>query len=169
MTMSSWRIAGVLFALGGLLSAGGAALFASRGPGIGSWLTIAGVILEGAGFILLGIGFRRSLLPPWGPWLLVAVGALEFFFIPLSLIGVASRSELVAAGVLIAMVVGLAAAATAATRASRRALSNTLAVLAVCQLINDFSGAPVTLCLVGAVYVVLGIMLLRGARPTPRT
>lgn len=167
--MSSWRSAGALFALGGILSAGGAALFASQWPAIGSWLTIAGVVFEGAGFILLGLGFRSSPLPPWGPLLFAAAGGLEIFFVPLALMGLASRAELIVLGVLIVIAVGVGAAATAATGAARRAVYVTLVVLAVCYLINDFSGAPLTLGVVGAVYVVLGILLLSGSRPTQRT
>lgn len=169
MFLSLWRVAGLLFAIGGLLSAVGAALFASQGAEIGGLLTLVGLLLEGAGLVLLGVGFRPSRLPSWAPWLFVAAGGLSILFVLLAVTGAQTRVVTILMGISILVLIAAGAVATTAARAARRSLYTTLGVLAVFQLINDLSGAPLTLILVGVVYVVLGILLLSGSRPVPRT
>lgn len=169
MLFSLWRVAGLLFAIGGLLSAVGAALFAGQGLEVGSLLTLVGIVFEGAALILLGVGFRPSRLPSWAPWLFVAAGGLLILLAPLAATGMATRAVTILIGISILVLIAAGAVATTAARAARRSLYVTLAALALFQLINAVSAAPVTLGLVGVVYVVLGVLLLSGTRPVPRT
>jgi FtsH-binding integral membrane protein len=164
MITSPWRIAGLLFAIGGLLSAVGAIIFASDPSGIGSIATLIGLLLEGAGFILFSNGLRSAKVRTWVRWLFAIAGGLLIFFGLSTLVRVPLGAATLLILLLVTGLILLGSLMLVGPRVTGRPLTWALIVLAILLLVNVFTGSPATLVLVGAVYIGIGILLLRKPR-----
>ena len=164
MTNAPWRIAGLLFALGGLLSAVGAIIFASDPSEAGSIATLVGLVLEGAAFILFGRGLRGARVATWVQWLFFVAGGFDILFALLAVTGMNIGWAGLVIVLLITALILVGSLMLLGSRVTGRPLNWALIILAIALLANVLTGSPATLVVVGAVYVLTGILLMRNPR-----
>jgi len=159
MTWSRWRIAGLLFTIGGALTILGAIL-GLAGSAVAGWAGLLGLLLEGAGFILFGLGFGRTPSRRWIPLLYVIAGALMVLIALLALVGGGLGAAGLVVNLAIAGLILVASVLLLSARAAEQLLCIALIVLAACLVIALFVGNWVLTVIIGAVYVVIGLLLL---------
>lgn len=158
MTWSRWRIAGLLFIVGGALTILGAIVGVTGSP-LGGVLGTIGLLLEGAAFVLFGLGFARIRARRWIPWLYVIAGVLMAIVALLALVGGSLGGAGLLVNLAIAALILVASILLFADRAADRALCIALIVLAALLVIALFVNNLVLTLLIGAVYVVVGILV----------
>lgn len=157
MTWSRWKIAGLLFIVGGVLTIL-SALIGVAGLPVG-WLGIIGALLEGAAFVLFGLGFRGARSRRWIPWLYVIAGALMVLTALLSLVGGGLGAMALVVQLAIAVLILVASVLLLSDRRTGRILCIVLIVLGALLLISAFVGNVVLAVLIGAAYVVVGLLV----------
>lgn len=158
MTWSRWRIAGLLFIIGGALTILGAVIGAAGSP-VGGWLGLIGILLEGAAFVLFGLGFRGARSRRWIPWLYVIAGALMVLTALLSLVGGSLGAAALVVQLAIAALILVASVLLLSDRGANRVLCIVLIVLGALLVISAFAGNVVLAVLIGAAYVVVGLLV----------
>lgn len=158
MTWSRWRIAGLLFIVGGALTILGVLLGVAGSP-VGGVLGTIGLLLEGAAFVLFGLGFGRTRARRWIPWLYLIAGVLMVIVALLALVGGSLGAISLLVNLAIAALILVASILLFADRAADRALCIALIVLAALLVIALFVNNLVLTLLIGAVYVVVGILV----------
>ena len=158
MTWSRWKIAGLLFVIGGALTILGA-LVGLAGSAIGGTLGLIGLLLEGAGFILFGIGFRGTRSRRWVPWLYLIAGALMAVSALLWLVGGSWGAITLVVQLVIAALILVASILLLTDRGADRLLWIVLIVLGALLVISAFIGNIVLAILIGAAYILAGILL----------
>jgi hypothetical protein len=158
MTWSRWRIAGLLFIVGGALTILGALLGVAGSP-LGGVLGTIGLLLEGAAFVLFWFGFGRTRARRWIPWLYVIAGVLMVIVALLALVGGSLGAASLLVNLAIAALILVASILLFSDRAADRALCIALIVLAALLVIALFVNNLVLTLLIGAVYVVVGILV----------
>lgn len=157
MTWSRWKIAGLLFIIGGALTLLGA-LLGAAGASVG-WLGPLGLLLEGAAFVLFGLGFGRSRSRAWVPWLYVIAGGLMLVIALLSLVGGSLGAASLLVNLAIVALILVASVLLLSARAVDMALCIALIVLAAFLAIALFFSNVVIAIIIGAAYVVVGLLV----------
>ena len=145
--------------IGGVLTLLGALLSVAGGGVVGGWLGLIGLLLEGAGFVLFGLGFTRVRSRRWVPWLFVIAGALMIVIALLSMAGGSLGAASLLFQLAIVALIVVAAVLLLIARAADLILCIALIVLAALLLINLFVGNVVLSILIGAVYIVIGLLV----------
>jgi hypothetical protein len=158
MTWSRWKIAGLLFIVGGALTLL-AALLGTAGSSLAGWLGLIGLLLEGAAFVLFGLGFRVARSRRWVPWLYLIAGALMALTALLSLVGGSLGAAAAVVLLATAALILVASALLLSDRGANRVLCIVLIVLGVLLVISTFVGNVVLAVLIGAAYVVVGLLV----------
>jgi len=158
MTWSRWKIAGLLFIVGGALSLLGALLGLAGSP-VAGWMGIVGLLLEGAGFVLFGLGFRAVRSRRWVPWLYVIAGVLILVTALLALVGGSLGAAAIVVQLAIAALIIVASVLLLSGRAADQALIIALIVLGALLAITVFVGNIVLAVLIAAAYIVVGILV----------
>lgn len=158
MTWSRWKIAGLLFIIGGALTVL-AALIGLAGSPIGGTLGLLGLLLEGAAFVLFGLGFRAARSRRWVPWLYVIAGALMVISALLWLVGGSWGAATLVVQLAIAALILVASILLLTDRGADRLLCIVLIVLGALLVIGAFVGNIVLTILIGAAYIVAGILV----------
>ena len=168
MTWSRWKIAGLLFIIGGALTVLGALIGVAGSP-LGGPLGLIGLLLEGAGFILFGLAFRDTRSRRWVPWLYLIAGALMAVSALLWLVGGGWGALTLVIQLVIAALILVASILLLTDRGADRLLWIVLIVLGALLVISAFIGNIVLAILIGAAYILAGILLwgvrLGGRRP----
>lgn len=158
MTWSRSKIAGLLFIIGGALTILGALVGATGSPG-GGWLSMIGLLLEGAAFILFGLGFHGARSRRWIPWLYVIAGALILVTALLSMVGGSLGAASLLVQLAIVALILVASVLLLSARAADTILCIALIVLGALLAFALFVGNVVLALLIGAVYVVVGLLV----------
>jgi len=159
MTWSRSKIAGLLFIIGGALTLLGAIVGAAGSPGVGGWLGLIGLLLEGTAFILFGIGFPATRSRRWIPWLYVIAGALMLVTALLSMVGGSLGAASLLVQLAIAALILVASVLLLTARAADTILCIALIVLGALLMIALFFSNTVIAVLIGAVYIVIGLLV----------
>ncbi len=158
MTWSRWKIAGLLFIIGGALTII-AALLGVAGSPVGGWIGLFGLLLEGAAFVLFGLGFSGVRARRWIPWLYVIAGALMLVTALLSMVGGGFGAAAFVVQLAIAALILVASVLLLSARSSDRFLCIALIVLGALLALALFVSNVVLALLIGAVYIVVGILV----------
>jgi hypothetical protein len=159
MTWSRWRIAGLLFIIGGALTLLGSLLAVAGSSAVGGWAGLIGSLLEGVAFILFGLGFHRSRSRAWVPWLYVIAGVLILVTALLSLVGGSLGAAALVVQLGIAALILVASVLLLSAGGAERTLCIALIVLGAVLVINVFVGNVVLTVITGVIYVLIGILL----------
>lgn len=157
MTWTRWRIAGLLFIIGGALTLLGALLTAT-GASVG-WLGLIGLLLEGAAFVLFGLGFGRSRSRAWVPLLYVIAGGLMLVIALLSLVGGSLGAASLLVNLAIVALIVVASVLLFTAGGADRILCIALIVLGALLAIALFFDNAVMTVLIGVVYVLVGLLV----------
>lgn len=158
MTWSRWQIAGLLFIIGGALTLLGA-LLGLAGSSVGGWMGLLGLLLEGAAFVLFGLGFRAARSRRWVPWLYAIAGALMLVTALLAMAGGSLGAAALLVQLGIAVLILVASVLLLSDRGADRYLCIALIVLGALLVLAAFVSNVVLTILIGAVYVVIGILV----------
>jgi hypothetical protein len=158
MTWSRWKIAGLLFMIGGALTVLGA-LLGLAGSAAAGWMGLIGLLLEGAAFVLFGLGFRATRSRRWIPWLYAIAGALMLVTALLAMVGGGFGAASLLVQLAIAGLILVASVLLLSGRGADRLLCIALIVLGALLVLAVFVGNVVLTVLIGAVYIVVGILL----------
>ena len=158
MTWSRWKIAGLLFVIGGALTIIAALLTVAVSP-VGGWMGLVALLLEGAAFVLFGLGFSGVRARRWIPWLYVIAGALMIVTALLSLVGGGFGAAGLVVQLAIAALILVASVLLLSARGADRLLCIALIVLGALLALALFLSNIVLVVLIGAVYVVVGLLV----------
>jgi hypothetical protein len=144
--------------IGGGLSLIGSIAGAAGSP-VGGWLGLIGLLLEGAAFVLFGLGFGRVRARAWVPWLFVIAGALMIVMALLWMVGgsLGALTLLVQLAIVALILVG--AVLLLSARSVDIVLCIALIVLAALLAITLLVGNVVIGILIGAAYIVIGLLV----------
>ena len=159
MTWSRWKIAGLLFMVGGALTIVGALVAAAGSPAVGGWLGLIGLLLEGAAFILFGLGFRAARTRRWVPWLYAIAGVLMLVTALLAMVGGSLGAAALLVQLAIVALILVASVLLLSARAAEMYLCIALIVLGALLAITLFFSNAVITVLIGVVYVVVGLLV----------
>ncbi|MES1212896.1 MAG: hypothetical protein ABUT11_05050, partial [Leifsonia sp.] len=148
-----------------------AALLGAAGSPLGGWLGLIGLLLEGAAFVLFGLGFAGIRARRWIPWLYVIAGALMLVTALLGMVGGGFGAAALFVQFVIAALILVASLLLLSARAGDRYLCIALIVLSALLVLALFVGNIVLTVIIGAVYIVVGILVwgVRLGRRRPMT
>jgi len=158
MTWSRWKIAGLLFMVGGALSLI-AAIAAAAGSAAGGWLGLVGLLLEGVAFVLFGLGVRRPKTRAWVPWLFVIAGALMIIMALLWMVGGSLGGATQFVQLAIVALILVAAILLLSEGALDTALAVALIVLGALLGITLLVGNIVISILIALAYIAVGLLV----------
>ena len=159
MTWSRWKIAGLLFIIGGALAILASLLGLAGAPAVAGVLGVIGLLLEGAGFILFGLDFGRVRVRRWVPWLYVIAGVLMLVTALLGLVGGSLGGAALVVRLAIAALILVASILLLSVRGADSVLCIALIVLGAFLVLAAFFSNIVVALIIGALYIVIGLLL----------
>lgn len=172
-----WRIGGALLGGGGLTSLVGSIVFQFGPTALGTVLTFAAILFEGAGVLTISFGFGSRILATWARRLLFVTGILILleFLSSVALLFAPAGASLLVTVLFIATVAALLISAIEIARspAVPRRVRFALMPAALYGVIDYFllesgdGGQWWTLGILGALYAVAGVLFFVAGRRSP--